>query len=351
MHHLAFDSITGRLHQGLRRCMKLVPRASFYSTCGVIPATTTDGSIDVATFRSLAWESAIPLHLQNFHRLPAVDNWFTSDRESSCVSFGCKLLSYANTRLSYELITAPDGDRFFEANASDKLQHLRDFHTWLGNQLTEGDDALLYGLISHLLESMENGRSHFLQFEAPLSLMIRAYQYNKSTDKPSSRIRQLYVAQSHIGILPMPLREDLPVPEIVRHVGNGDIYGSSIWLGLQPTYTPLHRDPNPNLFCQLVGSKAVRLLRPKAGLSVFQQVRRSLGASGNSRLRGPEMMEGPERDGIHRAIWADHDVEGDIWQAMLEPGDALFIPQGWWHSVMSIGCEAELNASANWWFR
>jgi hypothetical protein len=41
-----------------------------------------------------------------------------------------------------------------------------------------------------------------------------------------------------------------------------------------------------------------------------------------------------------------------VWETTLYPGDALFIPQGWYHSVRSVGSPAiGINASANWWFR
>ncbi|KAI0503402.1 Clavaminate synthase-like protein [Xylaria bambusicola] len=235
---------------------------------------------------------------------------------------------------------------------SDTTDCLKGFQAWLARASTSPHSHFLENLISRLLESAENSQSRFLQFDAPLSLIIQASQYNRGKEiKPSQRVSQLYIAQSDIRSLPSALGKDLPVPDIVGRVGKGDIYNSSIWLGLQPTYTPLHRDPNPNLFCQLVGSKAVRLLRPRAGLSVFEHVRRSLGAVGNSRFRGPEMMDGPEREGLHRAVWGDPGASREVWQATLGPGDALFIPQGWWHSVRSVGHEAELNASANWWFR
>ncbi|KAI0453876.1 Clavaminate synthase-like protein [Xylaria acuta] len=244
-----------------------------------------------------------------------METWFAGpgDAEEAPVSFGHKLASSADAVVSYELITSSPHSSY---------------------------DALA-------------NRSRFLQFDAPLSLIIQASRYNQGTDYPPHRMKQLYIAQSDIRSLPPALAEDLPVPEIVKHAGKGDIYSSSIWLGLQPTYTPLHRDPNPNLFCQLAGSKHVRLMRPWVGQSVFRGIRRLLGAPGSSRLRGPEMMDGPELDGLHRAVWVDDrdNTASEIWEAVLDPGDALFIPQGWWHSVRSVGNEAELNASANWWFR
>jgi hypothetical protein len=268
-------------------------------------------------------------------------SWFTNHDEEPQAAFGNKLQSFASTIVSYELVTTSPRDAFsFER-----------FQAWLKSLDVGEHDRLLCELVDQLRESVENGRSRFIQFDGPLSLIMRASQFNHSRDSSSNRIKQLYIAQSNIQSLPTPLIEDLPVPEIVKHVGRGDIYSSSIWLGLEPTYTPLHRDPNPNLFCQLVGSKAVRLLRPKDGQSVFQDVRRKLGSAGSSRFRGPEMMDGPERDGLHSAIWVEPDVSKGIWEALLRPGDALFIPQAWWHSVSSVGHEAELNASANWWFR
>src|SRR5690606_6150912 len=95
----------------------------------------------------------------------------------------------------------------------------------------------------------------------------------------------------------------LPTPDIVRRAGKGDVYASSIWLGLEPTYTPLHRDPNPNLFVQLRGAKLVRLLPPKVGNALYQEVQRLLGRAGSSRIRGADMMHGPERQLLHERVW------------------------------------------------
>ncbi|KAI0407304.1 hypothetical protein F4802DRAFT_49604 [Xylaria palmicola] len=352
----ACKSLTGRLVP--RRGVTPVSRASYHDDCPVQPVTTTQGSIDVDTFRELAGELAgelaVPVHLRDFHRLPAMERWFTGSRpERGPAMLGHRLSSFPNTIVSYELIVSPESppepqEAGPSACSSDSL---RRFQAWLQSRPAEKDSKILCTFVDHLLEANRNNQSRFLHFDGPLSLMIQASRYNEGTECLSRRIKQLYIAQSDIRSLPPPLAEDLPVPELVPRVGKGDIYGSSVWLGLQPTYTPLHRDPNPNLFCQLVGSKAVRLLRPGAGQSVFQDVRRRLGAAGNSRFRGPEMMDGPERDGLHHAVWVHPDTPKGIWQATLGPGDALFIPQGWWHSVRSVGREAELNASANWWFR
>lgn len=192
-------------------------------------------------------------------------------------------------------------------------------------------------------------QQRLLRFDAPLALLIAALRYNSQTEPPS-RLRQLYIAQSSLADLPDELSRDLPTPRLVAEAGKGDTYASSVWLGLEPTYTPLHRDPNPNLFVQLRGSKSVRLLPPQEGEAVFRDVQARLGRwGGNSRIRGAEMMEGPERELLRDVVWEE--PGRPLQEARLGPGDALFIPKGWWHSVRSRFDDGRLNGSVNWWFR
>lgn len=122
--------------------------------------------------------------------------------------------------------------------------------------------------------------------------------------------------------------------------GKGDVYDSSIWLGNSPTYTPLHRDPNPNLFVQLAGKKVVRLFPPHVGRSIFAKVQEQIGGSASETMRGEEMMQGAEKKALEVEVWKSADG-GEARNAALEAemgsGDGLFIPKGWWHSVKSFG--------------
>jgi len=127
-----------------------------------------------------------------------------------------------------------------------------------------------------------------------------------------------------------------------------NIYDTNIWLGTPPTYTPLHKDPNPNLFVQLASNKIVRLFRPDVGASIFHDVRRKIGSQASPVFRGEEMMQGPERELLEAAVW-DCAADTNGFEVVVKPGDALFIPQGWWHSVKSVNLD--VTASVNWWFR
>lgn len=185
----------------------------------------------------------------------------------------------------------------------------------------------------------------FHSFHAPLELIITASRQKNGSAQFG--LPNLYIAQAQIADLPQQLRDDLPTPELVLKAGKGDVYDANIWIGTPPTFTPLHKDPNPNLFVQLLSSKKVRIFEPRKGQAIFAAVRRKIGASPTAAFRGEEMMQGRERVELKEAVWDPANLEGH--EVTVRPGDALFIPKGWWHSIKSEG--DGLNASANWWFR
>ena len=83
---------------------------------------------------------------------------------------------------------------------------------------------------------------------------------------------------------------------------------AAIWAGPGGTATPAHYDPVDNVVGQFCGSKRWRLWRPSSG----------------------------EPTGT-----PDYDV-------VVAPGDALFVPRGWWHRVDSAPCAGAVSVSL--WF-
>ena len=176
---------------------------------------------------------------------------------------------------------------------------------------------------------------NFIRSNAPLALFLDWVQQADPTNQA-----RFYLAQASLDDLPLQLREDVPTPARVMSAGRGDVYATNIWIGLSPTYTPLHRDPNPNLFVQLVGSKRVRLLEPNVGQQVFASVRAALGTAVSENFRGEEMMKGAEKARLEKEIWGDGTDGGTVaggYEVVLEGGDGLFIPNGWWHSIKGTG--------------
>lgn len=308
---------------------------------------------DLVSFREAAFIPEKPLVFKNDgtdKSLPAASTWFSPDPSSGngAMTLSSYLMQYSDeASFPYELYSPPP------AATGDQKQTppVVAFCEWLSRS-PDFQDQMLAGILHATAGDSFSGAEGFFQLQAPLKLLARALAFNSG--RVSELPLLLYVAQSSVDDLPAALRDDLPTPDLVRRAGRGDVYASSIWLGTEPTYTPLHRDPNPNLFCQLCSRKTVRLLPPRLGERVFFEVQARLRQQngGGSRVRGSEMMEGAERALLSEAVWAaDDKLPDELQQAHLDPGDSLFVPKGWWHSVKSVGGMGGLNGSVNWWFR
>ncbi len=95
------------------------------------------------------------------------------------------------------------------------------------------------------------------------------------------------------------------------------------------------------MFVQVVGAKRVHLFPPEVqGLLRMQ----SKGAQTNTSTITTEesLLEESNDEEIARAL--EHP---ESCHAVLEGGDALYIPQGWLHCVRSL----TTSASVNFWFR
>jgi hypothetical protein len=95
---------------------------------------------------------------------------------------------------------------------------------------------------------------------------------------------------------------------------------SALWLGPAGTVTPLHHDTSNILFCQIFGRKRLRLVPP-------HETRLCQGA------RSMYAAVDPERDDLAGTL---------VKQVELAPGEALFIPVGWWHHVRALDASISL---------
>ncbi len=97
--------------------------------------------------------------------------------------------------------------------------------------------------------------------------------------------------------------------------------GFSLWIGPAGTITPLHHDTTNILFCQLHGRKQVELVSPSETALLAATLR-----------------------GFYSTIDLDHLAAHPhpavramlVRRVVLAPGEALFIPAGWWHRVTSL---------------
>ena len=91
----------------------------------------------------------------------------------------------------------------------------------------------------------------------------------------------------------------------------------SLWFGPGGTVTPLHHDANNICFCQIYGRKRFKLIAPSYP---------ALLAS----ARGFYAALDPDAP---REGWEERFADVQVLDVELAPGEALFIPVGWWHQV------------------
>ncbi|KAK4150576.1 hypothetical protein C8A00DRAFT_46073 [Chaetomidium leptoderma] len=301
-------------------------------------------------------------------RLPALSKWFIHHKRWVPTDFSAYFRQHLAHTVPYELVLSDSADDSQATTTT--TANLAAFMDWLRRSRQPVHQGLSKLLQSHvdLAQPGQGGEggggvevgvaaADFVHFDAPLALLDAALEFN-TRRHPPKRITQLYIAQAALADLPPALQLDVPTPELLAAPATledpytADVYSNSLWLGLVPTFTPWHRDPNANLFTQLCGSKVVRLLPRAPGARLFEQVMAGLGKPRcSAAIRGVEMMQSAERQAWQEAVWGP-DAPPDMLEVVVHPRDMLFFPKGWWHSVKSTGGESGcLNASVNWWFR
>lgn len=277
---------------------------------------------NLETFRQQAFEPALPCLLprQTYQSLPATRKWFRASPSNASI---CELNSTYLSRYTTTLVP-------LEITHAEKFARIQQ------------PLGFFLECVAAASSTFRTTPSRYFSAYVPGARAVTRTKISNdffSAAPATPPTAKVYLAQAEISHLPSGMRADLPIPEVVLGAGRGDVYASSIWIGAAPTYTSLHRDPNPNLFVQLAGKKVVRLLRPEVGRGVFARVQERVGGAGNEAMRGEEMMVGEEKSVLEEEVWGESDGEGRLkgWQAELGPGDGLFIPKGWWHSVKGIG--------------
>jgi len=174
--------------------------------------------------------------------------------------------------------------------------------------------------------------------------------------------RPVYLAQHDLFSQFYKLRNDVEIPDYVyaavgedipayQPPANEDGFKLNVWLGPKGMVSPAHTDPYFNLYTQIVGRKTVWLA--PAGLQQelypFRPHAPSLPVSSKSIFS--TSLENTSSIDVFSPPPADKPLYRDkvIPKAMcclLEPGDMLFIPCGWWHAMRS----EDISLSVSMWF-
>ena len=185
-----------------------------------------------------------------------------------------------------------------------------------------------------------------------------SYSYRAERDPSEDQIA--YLAQHDLFAQIPSLRADISIPDFCYTTPPPSTYPTTTkrqppleepllnaWFGPAGTISPLHTDPYHNILCQVVGKKYIRLYAPGEGGKLYP--------------RGMEGEKGKEVDMSNTSavpiemVEMDLDEEGNEFtrfrhakyvETVLEEGQCLYIPVGWWHYVRSLTVSFSVSF---WW--
>jgi len=170
---------------------------------------------------------------------------------------------------------------------------------------------------------------NYEHFRVPLTLGLqRLAGYSRRERPPGLAIQSAPVAACVPGLL-----DDHPAPL------SGVTAPPRLWIGNQVT-TPVHFDASHNIACVACGRRRFTLFPPEQLPNLYigpPDLAPTGAAIGVARLDRPDDPRYPRLKLALAAAQA----------AVLEPGDAIYIPPLWWHHVESL---ERLNALVNYWW-
>ena len=167
-----------------------------------------------------------------------------------------------------------------------------------------------------------------------------------------------YLAQHNLFSQVPALRDDIAIPDYcyatppsrpptAAELPPLDEPAINAWFGPRGTISPLHTDPHANILAQVVGSKYVRLYAPDQTARVFP---RGVDPDTAVDMANTSRAEVEAADGCGgEALGADEKREwaqARYVDTVLQPGEALYIPAGWWHYVRSL----DVSFSVSFWW-
>ncbi|EJD06078.1 Clavaminate synthase-like protein [Fomitiporia mediterranea MF3/22] len=187
---------------------------------------------------------------------------------------------------------------------------------------------------------------------------------NPDLDK-IDQTKVLYLAQYDLFKQFHSLRRDIVIPDYIyaslsppdhypqyRPPANDEELVLNAWFGPRDTISPAHTDPYFNLYTQVVGRKTVWLAPPSVS-DILSPVSESL----NSGVSSPPLLQhhNPTEIGTTNSMLSNtsqldvfaptSDLQKEpkflqkvvpvAMSAVLEEGDMLFFPPGWWHAFRS----------------
>lgn len=172
----------------------------------------------------------------------------------------------------------------------------------------------------------------------PLALLLESMQAAKERQSPFAKEKQspvlLYAAQVDLISLIPELESGIRTPPLSAI--SDRLYKRNTWLGPPGTVTPLHCDPYCNMFCQVWGSKYVRMYDQKHAQQLYPFSNPFLRNTSQVKV-DMQSKEYPDFPGFSEVPYLEHH---------LQPGEMLFIPKKYWHFIQAL----DISWSVSYWW-
>jgi hypothetical protein len=178
------------------------------------------------------------------------------------------------------------------------------------------------------------GFGEFSQYMLPSTDNKDASTTGDNHESNKNNENRVFLAQYSLQEIPL-LEDDVkPFPAIIQ-TGKGSLYRTNIWMGGEGgTESPCHYDPFHNIICQVYGKKEVILYSPEENVNLYPAYGTVQKNTSLVDFISPDIIEHPlfsKAEGV---------------RAVLEPGDGLYIPKGYWHYCTSKAASCSVNF---WW--
>lgn len=109
---------------------------------------------------------------------------------------------------------------------------------------------------------------------------------------------------------------------------------SSLWVGEAGNTTPLHFDTAENFLVQIYGRKQLRIFSPEDNHLLYVHNLYTKGRMHFSQIRDLDADNRKQFPRLEKAC---------LYQGIIGPGDAIYIPPGWWHEVKTLDFGISVN--------
>ncbi|KAI0182595.1 Clavaminate synthase-like protein [Xylaria flabelliformis] len=259
--------------------------------------------------------------------------------------------SYVDEGWGQKLITFGDFLReYIDPTTSTSLKDVQEDHD--SSQASDTGSSEIKGRSGNTITDSKEDTP-----QKPKPTIAYLAQHQLFTQLPALRNDIMIPDYCYTSPPPHPTDTSIDQPELDAPLLNA-------WFGPPGTISPLHNDPYHNILTQVVGRKYVRLYSPHETARLAARGKENGVEMGNTSALDVGVLEGwddclPTTTTDDDEQGEDEDKEGEeeeenikafkalpFVDCILEPGDALYIPIGWWHYVRGLSVSFSVSF---WW--